>query len=125
MLAKLELKERLQMYLMKQVDVLGKSNPMIAFTRPLITRALHKNFSKIDKVLDLISDENGNIEVESILEEMIESVVSGAPFKVNTSFIGDVEIGGGLIKMNVPLINKSLVFNESDLQGLKEMLTSK
>lgn len=125
MLAKLELKERLQMYLMKQVDVLGKSNPMIAFTRPLITRALHKNFSKIDKVLDLIADENGNIEVESILEEMIESVVSGAPFKVNTSFIGDVEIGGGLIKMNVPLINKSLVFNESDLQGLKEMLTSK
>lgn len=125
MLAKLELKERLQMYLMKQVDVLGKSNPMIAFTRPLITRALHKNFSRIDKVLDLIADENGNIEVESILEEMIESVVSGAPFKVNTSFIGDVEIGGGLIKMNVPLINKSLVFNESDLQGLKEMLTSK
>lgn len=30
---------------------------MIAFTKPLITRAVHKNFSKIDKMLDLISDE--------------------------------------------------------------------
>lgn len=124
MLDKIELKERLQIYLMKQVDILGKSNPMIAFTKPLITRAVHKNFSKIDKMLDLISDEKGNIDMENILDEMIESVVTGTPFKVNTSFIGDVEIGGGVIKMNMPLVNKSLVFNESDLQGLKEMLTS-
>jgi hypothetical protein len=52
-----QLKERLQ---------------LIGFTKPLITRALNKNLSKLDKALDLIADENGNIEIEGILEEMIE-----------------------------------------------------
>lgn len=33
--------------------------------------------------------------------------------------------GGGLIKLNVPLTDKSLVFNESDLLGFKEILTAK
>lgn len=98
---------------------------MIGFTKPLITRALNKNLSKIDKALDLIADDDGNIEIEGILEEMIQSVVTGNPFKMKTPYLGDVEIGGGLIKLNVPLTDKSLVFNESDLLGLKEILTAK
>lgn len=117
--------QRFQSYLVAQVESLAKTNPMIGFTKPLITRALNKNLSKLDKALDLIADENGNIEIEGILEEMIESVVSGNPFKMKTPFMGDVEIGGGLIKLNVPLTDKSLVFNESDLLGFKEILTAK
>lgn len=124
MIAVPQLKERLQSYLVTQVESLAKSNPMIGFTKPLIVRALNKNLSKMDKALDLIADENGNIDVEEILEEMIESVVSSNPFKMKTPFIGDVEIGGGMIKLNVPLTDKSLVFNESDLQGFKEILTA-
>lgn len=124
MIAIPQLKERLQSYLVSQIETLGKTNPMIGFTKPLITRALNKNLSKLDKALDLIADENGNIEIEGILEEMIQSVVSSNPFIMKTPFIGDVEIGGGTIKLNVPLTDKSLVFNESDLQGFKEILTT-
>lgn len=64
--------QRFQSYLVAQVESLAKTNPMIGFTKPLITRALNKNLSKLDKALDLIADENGNIEIEGILEEMIE-----------------------------------------------------
>lgn len=124
MIAVPQLKERLQSYLVTQVESLAKSNPMIGFTKPLIVRALNKNLSKMDKALDLIADENGNIDVEEILEEMINSVVSSNPFKMKTPFMGDIEIGGGIIKLNVPLTDKSLVFNESDLQGFKEILTT-
>lgn len=53
-----QLKERLQSYLVAQVESLAKTNPMIGFTKPLITRALDKNLSKLDKALDLIADEN-------------------------------------------------------------------
>lgn len=119
-----QLKERIQSYLTTQVESLAKTNPMIGFTKPLITRALNKNLSKIDKTLDLIADENGNIDIEEILEEMMESIISSNPFKMKTPFIGDVEIGGGIIKLNVPLTDKSLVFNESDLQGFKKILTA-
>lgn len=49
--------------------------------------------------------------------------MSSRPFTINTSFIGDIEIGEGMIKMNLPVVNKRLAFNMSDLQELKELLT--
>ena len=106
-----ELTSRLKSYIGTQLNKMAMTNPMIGFTKPLITRALDKNFSKITRALELIADENGNVDVENILSEMIQSVMTTEPFKFNTSFMGDIEIGGGLIKLNVPLTNKSLVFN--------------
>ena len=45
--------------------------------------------------------------------------------EVNTSFIGDIEVGGGTIKLNIPFLDKQLVFNKSDLESFKEILISK
>lgn len=47
------------------------------------------------------------------------------PFTFKTPFMGDINIGGGTIKLNIPLTNKSLVFNGQDLEGFKELLTAK
>lgn len=47
------------------------------------------------------------------------------PFIFKTSFVGDIEIGGGAIKLNIPLTDKRLVFNMSDLENFKGLLTSK
>ena len=56
---------------------------------------------------------------------MIESVMTTEPFTFKTPFMGDINIGGGTIKLNIPLTNKSLVFNGQDLEGFKELLTAK
>jgi hypothetical protein len=48
---------------------MAKTNPMIGFMKPLITRALDKNFSKVSKALDLIADKDGNIDIENILAD--------------------------------------------------------
>lgn len=117
--------ERLQSYVLSQIDSMSQGNPMISFMKPLITRALSKNIAKVRKFLDLIADENGNIDIENILEEMISSVMTTEPFHFNTSFIGDVEIGGGSIKLNLPMTNKKLVFNQSDLESFKETIITK
>jgi hypothetical protein len=93
--------------------------------KPLVTRVLDKNFSKVTKALDLIADENGNIDIEGILSEMMDNLMTTQPFTLKTSFIGDVEIGGGNIKLNIPLTDKRLVFNMSDLESFKEMLITK
>lgn len=45
--------------------------------------------------------------------------------KPMTSFVGDIEIGGGEIKFNLPLTNKRLVLNMTDLETFKEMLITK
>lgn len=120
-----QLTDNIKTYLLSQIENMAKTNPMLNFTKPLITRALDKNFNKIIKTLDLIADNDGNIDIDNILNEMIGNVIDMDPFTFNTSFIGDIEIGGGLIKLNIPLTDKQLVLNMQDLQTLKEVLTTK
>lgn len=121
----LQLTDRVKSYVNTQLDSMSRTNPMISFMKPLVTRVLDKNFSKVTKALDLIADENGNIDIEGILSEMMDNLMTTQPFTIKTSFIGDVEIGGGNIKLNIPLTDKRLVFNMSDLESFKEMLITK
>lgn len=125
MVAVIQLTNKLKSYISTQLDSMSKTSPMIGFIKPLITRALDKNFSKITKSLDLIADENGNVDVEGILTEMMENLMTTQPFTFKTSFVGDIEVGNGNIKLNIPLTDKRLVFNMTDLENFKEMLIAK
>lgn len=121
----MQLTDNLKSYISLQLESMAKTNPMIGFMKPLITRALDKNFSKVSKALDLIADKDDNIDIENILTEMMENLMTTNPFTFKTSFIGDIEIGGGEIKFNLPLTNKRLVLNMTDLETFKEMLITK
>lgn len=120
MMTIMQLTENLKSYISLQLESMAKTNPMIGFMRPLIIRALDKNFSKVSKALDLIADKDGNIDIENILTEMMENLMTTNPFTFKTSFIGDIEIGGGEIRFNLPLTNKRLVLNTTDLETFKE-----
>lgn len=120
-----QLTDNLKSYVSLQLDSMSKSNPMIGFMKPFITRALDKNFDKVTKILDLISDKEGNIDIENIITEMMENLMNTNPFTFKTSFIGDIEIGGGEIKFNLPFTSKRLVLNITDLETFKEMLITK
>mgnify|MGYP007095209233 FL=1 len=120
-----QLTDNLKSYVSLQLDSMSKSNPMIGFMKPFITRALDKNFGKVTKTLDLISDKEGNIDIENIITEMMENLMNTNPFTFKTSFIGDIEIGGGEIKFNLPFTSKRLVLNITDLETFKEMLITK
>lgn len=117
--------ESLQRYVDMQILELTKTNPMMSFMKPLISRAATNAISKADKALLLLADKEGNIDVEQILSEMTESLMNTAPFTINTSFIGDIVIGNGTIKLGIPFTERNLIFNTTDLQRLKEMLTIK
>lgn len=121
----MQLTDNLRAYVATQLDTMSKNTPMIGFMKPLITRALDKNFSKVTKALDLIANDEGKIDIENILTEMMENVMNTNPFTFKTPFIGDVEIGGGQIKFNLPLTNKRLVLDMTDLEAFKEMLITK
>lgn len=117
------LAERVRGYINSQIVRAASDNPVIGFMKPVITRVVDNNVQKIEDSLKLIADKEGNIDIEGIMTEMLDSVMSSKPFTINTSFIGDIEIGEGLIKMNLPVVNKRLAFNMSDLQELKTLLT--
>ena len=125
MVTVIQLTNNLKSYVSLQLDSMSKSNPMVGFMKPFITRALDKNFGKVTKALDLISDKEGNIDIENIITEMMENLMNTNPFTFKTSFIGDIEIGGGEIKFNLPFTSKRLVLNITDLETFKEMLITK
>lgn len=55
---------------------------------------------------------------------MIDNIVNSQSFKINTNFLGELEIGCGKIKMNLPLINKTLVLNQEDLIKFKDAINN-
>ena len=122
MIAKEQLTIRLKQYINSQITQISKNNPIIAFIKPLLDRALDKNFNKINSYLSLISDDYGNIDAENILSEMIENVTHTNTFSINAPVIGNIEIGNNQIKINIPFTDKRLVFNHQDLQILKQSL---
>lgn len=117
--------EKLQRYIDIQISEMSKSNPMIGFMKPLISRAASNAINRSYKTLSLLADKDGNIDINSILSEMIDNLMTTQPFTINTSFIGDIVVGNGTIKVGIPYTERNLVFNSSDLQHLKEMLNIK
>lgn len=120
-----KLKDNLNTYLLSQINELSRSNPMMGFMKPIIARVVNNGIDRADNALRLIADKDGNIDIEGIITEMSESLINSRPFTINTSFIGDIVIGNGDIKIQIPYINKELVFNSVDLQHFKELLTTK
>lgn len=121
----LQLIDNLKAYIALQLDTMSKTTPIVGIAKPIITRMVNNNIGKVTKTLNLIADENGNIDVENIITEMMDNIMHSNPFVYNTSFMGDIEIGGGQIKLNLPFTNKRLVLNTTDLETFKEMLTTK
>lgn len=117
--------ENLQKYVDMQITEIAKTSPMIAFMKPLIHRAAYNAIGKADIALSLLADKDGNVDISTIITDMIESLMTTQPFTINTSFIGDIVIGNGTIKIGIPYTERNLVFNSVDLQNLREMLTIK
>jgi hypothetical protein len=115
--------EKLKIYLNGRINSLALNNPLISFTKPVILRAINNNIYKAEGLLSLLADESGNIDVQSLIPEMIQSVSNTKPFILHTGFLGDLEIGGGMIKMNIPFTNSQIVLGKTDLDVLKELFT--
>lgn len=119
----IQLIDNLKTYLDNKINDLSLNNPLMCFMKPLVVRVIDKNFNKINNTLDIIADENGNIDAEGILTDMLKSINTLPPFPIHTEFLGDIIIGGGAVRLNIPLTDKQLVFNNSDLEELKHILT--
>lgn len=120
----IQLTDKLKQFILNQIDQVAESSPMIGLIRPLVTRGINKNIGKITSMLELITDENGQIDAYNIMGEMLISLSSSAPFTLNVPLLGDVEFGDGCIKMNIPMTTKRLVVDKKDLEQFKETLNT-
>lgn len=116
--------DKLKYFIITQVDSMAKTTPLLNIVKPLVSRVIDNNFNKIYSALNLIADSNGEIDIENIISEMMDNLAVTSPFVLHTSFIGDMELGNGLIKINIPFTDKRIVFNRNDIENLKLLLTS-
>ena len=118
----IQLKNNLKDWIDNQLDILSKSNPVIKYSKPIIKRVLNKQIQSIDKYLSFITDENGDIDVEGIFNETLVSLKEPDVSVINTSVLGDIELGNGQISMNIPLTDKKIIFKIEDIEFLKATL---
>ena len=57
---------RLSSFIDNQINLLAQNNPLIAFTKPIITRIINNNAYKFETVLKQISDKDGLIDINGI-----------------------------------------------------------
>lgn len=117
--------EILKIFLNKQINSLAMTNPLISFSKPLITRIVNNKIDQADGFLSMLADSNGEIDVQSLIPEMIQSVMNTRPFTYHTEFLGNLEIGGGFIKMNIPMTNNQIVLGKADLDTLRDLFINK
>lgn len=118
------LEDNIKHYIDTQIDILSQDNPIIAFIKPLITRAVNKNTKKMSGFLNMISDDEGNIDIETIITEMIENLINTKSFVIKTDFMGDISIGEGKLTLEIPFTGKRLVLGQEDLNIFKNMITT-
>ena len=111
-------------YLIKQVEGIASTNPLIAFAKPIIVRIINNKISTVTPFLDMLKDGQGNIDISGILTEMTTSVMDTKSFNINVPILGDITIGNGHIKLPIPYTDQVIVLNRQDIEELKTVLTN-
>ena len=115
-------KQKLQDYIVNQIDILGESNPAIKLVKPLAKRAIINNIDSFDKFINTIA-KDGKIDIEGIVDEEIEIIKSIPNIDFNIPVLGNGNISNGNITISIPFINKGIMFNQSDLETFRQLLT--
>ena len=115
MIDKDKLIEELLKFINTKISDISSSNPLFDIVaKPYLSKIVDANVSKFDKALSLITDENGMVDGDGLLNDMLDRLIVS---KANT--INGVTIGEGSIKLTIPFINKTVVFDKEDFDELK------
>ena len=111
-------------FILLQIDKLSEGSPLVQFMKPLIVRAVDNSVKNTRSMIELLADANGNIDTGQIIGEMVSNVINTKPFTIKVPYLDNIIIGDGTIQINVPFIDKKVVFNTEDLNTLKELINS-
>lgn len=88
----------------------------------LLTQQLNliktNNIGKVNQALSIIADENGMIDADGILNDMIDNLII-SPVKEERG----IKIGAGNVEIKIPFINKAIALDKDDINEFKEMLS--
>ena len=116
--------DKLVSFVDTKLSEMSASNPFIIIIRPIVARVVNNNIEKVDSILKLVQDKDGKVDIEGILSEMTDNLIV-AQIKKYPNILGGVELGNGSIKVNIPFLDKAIIFDSSDIEAFKQNLISK
>lgn len=115
MINKDNLIEEILKFINTKITDISSNNPLFDIVaKPYISKVITNNVSKLDKALSLITDDKGMVDADGLLTDMIDRLIVS---KANT--INGVTIGEGSVKITIPFMNKTVVFDKDDFNELK------
>lgn len=115
MINKDNLIEEILKFINTKIADISSNNPLFDIVaKPYLSKIVDTNVSKLDKALSLITDEKGMVDGDGLLNDMIDRLIVS---KANT--INGVTIGEGSIKVTIPFMNKTVIFDKDDFNELK------
>ena len=109
-------------YICVKLDELSAGSPVIVVARPLVYRVIENKMPQVESFIRQLSDKEGLIDVDEVMDEMIESILNNTSVKTHTETFGDMEIGNGKLSFTLPIIDKKIILDKNDLVELKHMI---
>lgn len=89
--------------------------------KPYFDKAANNYICKINKFLQMIEEENGLIDIETLLGKSIDNLIV-SPVQEYPDMLKGVTIGNGKIRIGLPGINKDIVLDANDIETFKQSL---
>lgn len=110
-------------YVSHKLSEMSANNSIILFARPIFDRIACNAINKVDSVLKLIVDENGEIDIVAIGDEMINNLITAKSREYN-DIIDGLVIGDGKIYIPINFINKKIVLTHEDIKDMIAFINS-
>ena len=114
--------EGIKGYINNLVDEIAVNDFLVSAIRPIISMAIENNFYKVNNILKLLADKNGDIDFNKLVDETISSMLNG---KQGSYPIGDfaiAEFGNNVLKLTIPSLNKFFKFDSQDFIKMKNFI---
>jgi hypothetical protein len=100
----------------KKFQIAAQANPNLTYKE--FCENINNNIGKVNQALSIIADENGMIDADGILNDMIDNLII-SPVKEERG----IKIGAGTVEIKIPFINKAIALDKDDINEFKEMLS--
>lgn len=117
--------EGLKDYIFKFVDDLAINDFIIGALRPMVCMAIENNFYKVNNILKVLADKDGNINFEKLVDDTITSLLNSKQVTYPIGNIGTVDFGNNAVKITIPIINKFFKFEADDFIKMKNYIIEK
>ena len=117
--------EGIKSYINTLVDDLAVNDFLIGAIRPMVRMAIENNFYKVNNILKVLADKDGNINFEKLVDDTMTSLLNSKQVTYPIGNIGTADFGNNAVKITIPIINKFFKFEADDFIKMKNYIIEK